>query len=56
VDDAHELAGKAGHAASGPVGAEALGDVGQPVDYPRAVLADYGQDERLRHLRILASR
>ena len=49
MNDARELARQARHAAAGPVGAEALGDIGQLIDDARVIGTDHGQDERLRH-------
>ena len=50
MDDAGELAGEARHPAAGPVGAEALGDVGQQIDDSRAITTDHGQYQRRRHV------
>src|SRR2546421_446268 len=47
--DASELASKARHAAAGPVGTEALTDIGQQIDNAWVITTNHGQHERRRH-------
>ena len=49
MHDAGELTSKARHAAASPVGAEALGDIGQQIDNAWVITTDHGQHERRRH-------
>jgi hypothetical protein len=49
LGDAGELRGQMGHAALQPVAALRGHRLGQPLDQPRPVRGDEGQDERLRH-------
>jgi hypothetical protein len=47
--DPGELAREARHATSDPVGAEALGDLGQQIDNAWVIATDHCHHERRRH-------